>query len=62
MKDLSVLVVEQGELLDKIDYNINKASDSVQAGYKELTKAEETQKKARGGKRGGEGARGVRLN
>ena len=31
MKDLSVLVVEQGELLDKIDYNINKASDSVQA-------------------------------
>ena len=45
MKDLSVLVVEQGELLDKIDYNVVQAAASVQEGYKELVKAEDTQKK-----------------
>ena len=33
MKDLSVLVVEQGELLDKVDYNINKVRGNAPGLY-----------------------------
>lgn len=35
-KDLSVLVVEQGTILDRIDYNIATAVQSVKQGNKHL--------------------------
>mmetsp|Transcript_7749 Transcript_7749/g.25731 ORF Transcript_7749/g.25731 Transcript_7749/m.25731 type:complete len:327 (+) Transcript_7749:85-1065(+) len=47
MKDLSVLVIEQGTLLDRIDYNCEQVSVAVEQGYKELVKAEKTQKAGR---------------
>lgn len=36
-KDLSVLVIEQGTILDRIDYNVQEAKDNVQLAVKELT-------------------------
>ncbi|BBN02295.1 syntaxin 16 [Marchantia polymorpha subsp. ruderalis] len=45
MKDLSVLVIDQGTIVDRIDYNITNVSASVEQGVRELVKAEETQKK-----------------
>lgn len=36
-KDLSVLVIEQGTVLDRIDYNVQEAKDNVQLAVKELT-------------------------
>lgn len=44
MKDLSVLVIEQGTIVDRIDYNIQKVATSVEEGFKQLQKAERTQK------------------
>lgn len=45
MKDLSVLVIDQGTIVDRIDYNIMNVASSVEQGVKELVKAEETQKR-----------------
>ncbi|XP_062083489.1 tlg2p-like protein a isoform X2 [Humulus lupulus] len=45
MKDLSVLVIDQGTIVDRIDYNIQGVSASVEEGLKQLQKAEKTQKK-----------------
>lgn len=45
MKDLSVLVIDQGTIVDRIDYNIQSVAASVEDGYKELHKAERTQRK-----------------
>ncbi|KAF7818166.1 Syntaxin-43 [Senna tora] len=45
MKDLSVLVIDQGTIVDRIDYNIQSVSTSVEEGFKQLEKAERTQKK-----------------
>ncbi|PON40544.1 t-SNARE [Parasponia andersonii] len=45
MKDLSVLVIDQGTIVDRIDYNIQRVSASVEEGLKQLQKAERTQKK-----------------
>jgi syntaxin 16 len=46
-KEMATLVVEQGTILDRIDYNMeNVVKDTAQA-TKELTKAEETQKNSR---------------
>ncbi|XP_077227436.1 syntaxin-43-like isoform X2 [Tasmannia lanceolata] len=45
MKDLSVLVIDQGTIVDRIDYNIQNVAASVEEGYKQLQKAERTQKK-----------------
>lgn len=47
MKDLSVLVVEQGTILDRIDYNIEQVAQQVEAGVSELEKAEKKQKASR---------------
>lgn len=44
MKDLSVLVIDQGTIVDRIDYNIQNVSASVEEGLKQLEKAERTQK------------------
>jgi syntaxin 16 len=46
-KEMATLVVEQGTILDRIDYNMeNVVKDTTQAN-KELTKAEEAQKSSR---------------
>ncbi|XP_022759684.1 syntaxin-41-like isoform X2 [Durio zibethinus] len=45
MKDLSVLVIDQGTIVDRIDYNIQNVATSVEEGLKELQKAERTQNK-----------------
>ncbi|KAI3445398.1 hypothetical protein Pfo_002063 [Paulownia fortunei] len=44
MKDLSVLVIDQGTIVDRIDYNITNVAASVEEGLKQLEKAERSQK------------------
>ncbi|XP_073038888.1 syntaxin-43-like isoform X1 [Primulina eburnea] len=44
MKDLSVLVIDQGTIVDRIDYNIQNVAASVDEGLKQLQKAERSQK------------------
>lgn len=44
MKDLSVLVIDQGTIVDRIDYNIQNVAATVEEGLKQLQKAERTQK------------------
>lgn len=46
-KDLSTMVVDQGTILDRIDYNIEHASVQVEKGLQQLQKAEKYQKKNR---------------
>lgn len=46
-KDLSILIVDQGTILDRIDYNVEQASVQVEKGYQQLQKAEKHQKKNR---------------
>ncbi|KAJ9187826.1 hypothetical protein P3X46_003242 [Hevea brasiliensis] len=45
MRDLSVLVIDQGTIVDRIDYNIQNVASSVEEGFKQLQKAERSQKK-----------------
>ncbi|KAF9609925.1 hypothetical protein IFM89_019291 [Coptis chinensis] len=45
MKDLSVLVIDQGTIVDRIDYNVQNVATSVEQGFKQLEKAERTQRK-----------------
>ncbi|KAH9617790.1 hypothetical protein KSS87_016083 [Heliosperma pusillum] len=45
MKDLSALVIDQGTIVDRIDYNIQNVASSVEEGFKQLQKAERTQRK-----------------
>ncbi|RYQ90083.1 hypothetical protein Ahy_B09g096365 isoform A [Arachis hypogaea] len=45
MKDLSVLVIDQGTIVDRIDYNIQNVATTVEDGLKQLQKAERNQKK-----------------
>ena len=47
MKDLSVLIIDQGTILDRIDYNCEQVSTTVEEGRKELMKAETHQKNSR---------------
>lgn len=44
-KDLSSMVVEQGTVLDRVDYNIMKSSENINKGLDELKKAREHQKR-----------------
>ncbi|XP_030544910.1 syntaxin-43-like isoform X2 [Rhodamnia argentea] len=44
MKDLSVLVIDQGTIVDRIDYNIQNVATTVEEGLKQLQKADKTQK------------------
>lgn len=43
-QEISVLIIEQGSILDRIDYNMECVVERTQAGVKELEKAEELQK------------------
>jgi syntaxin 16 len=45
MKDLSVLVIDQGTIVDRIDYNIQNVAATVDEGFKQLQKAERSQKR-----------------
>ncbi|KAL5859185.1 hypothetical protein ACOSQ4_000481 [Xanthoceras sorbifolium] len=45
MKDLSVLVIDQGTIVDRIDHNIQNVATSVEEGFTQLQRAERTQKK-----------------
>lgn len=44
MKDLAVLVIDQGTILDRIDYNIQQVAAHVEDGVVQIKKADETQK------------------
>eukprot|EP00995_Heteronema_vittatum_P007076 NODE_220_length_1626_cov_261.819277_g154_i0.p2 GENE.NODE_220_length_1626_cov_261.819277_g154_i0~~NODE_220_length_1626_cov_261.819277_g154_i0.p2 ORF type:complete len:316 (+),score=92.97 NODE_220_length_1626_cov_261.819277_g154_i0:85-1032(+) len=46
-KDLNALVIDQGTLVDRIDYNIEETKSQILAANKELMKAGEYQKKSR---------------
>ena len=46
-KELSILVVEQGTVLDRIDYNVSAARKQVEQGKKELDKAATAEKSTR---------------
>ena len=47
MKDLSVLIIDQGSVLDRIDYNCEQVAITVEEGRKQLIKAETHQKNSR---------------
>ncbi|CAA7024743.1 unnamed protein product [Microthlaspi erraticum] len=44
MKDLSALVIDQGTIVDRIDYNIENVATTVEDGFKQLQKAERRQR------------------
>jgi len=46
-KDLSVLVIDQGTILDRIDYNLEQSAVYIEEGTEALGKASEQQKKYR---------------
>lgn len=46
-KDLAVMIEDQGTVVDRIDYNIERVSHSVQHGLTELEKAAKYQKTSR---------------
>jgi len=45
--DLNMLVIDQGTILDRIDYNLEQTSFNVEKGVEELVKASDSQKKSR---------------
>ena len=46
-RELQTLVIDQGTILDRIDYNIEMAVAHTEEGVKELVQAEKSQRKAR---------------
>jgi syntaxin 16 len=46
-KELAVLVIDQGTMLDRIDYNMEAVVEHTKTGVKQLEKAENAQKSAR---------------
>ena len=46
-KEIQVLVIDQGTILDRIDFNIEQAADRVGLAVTELNKANEYQRKSR---------------
>lgn len=49
-RELAVLVIDQGTILDRIDYNMENAVQQTKEGMEHLTKAEEHQKNSLGPK------------
>ena len=45
MKDLSVLVIDQGTILDRIDYNLEQTAAGVEQGLTQLRRADKTQRR-----------------
>ena len=46
-KELAVLVIDQGTILDRIDFNMETVSDRVHNATEQLQRAERSSKKAR---------------
>jgi syntaxin 16 len=46
-KELAVLVIDQGTILDRIDYNMEAVVEHTKTGIKQLEKAEKSQRSAR---------------
>ena len=46
-KELAVLVIDQGTILDRIDYNMEEVVEHTKTGIQQLEKAEKSQKSAR---------------
>lgn len=46
-KELAVLVIDQGTILDRIDYNMETVVESTKTGIQQLERAEKSQKNAR---------------
>ena len=46
-KDLNQLVIEQGTMVDRIDYNMDQAVTKVKEGLQQVVKAEEYKKSNR---------------
>lgn len=46
-KDLNQLVIEQGTIVDRIDYNMDQAVTKVREGVQQVVKAEEYKKSSR---------------
>ena len=46
-KELAVLVIDQGTILDRIDFNMEQVVEHTKEGIKQLEKAEQHQKSAR---------------
>ena len=46
-KELAVLVIDQGTILDRIDYNMEAVVESTKTGIQQLERAEKSQKNAR---------------
>jgi syntaxin 16 len=46
-KELAVLVIDQGTIFDRIDYNMEAVVEHTKTGIKQLEKAEKHQKSAR---------------
>ena len=46
-KELAVLIIDQGTILDRIDYNMEQVVEHVKEGITQLEQAEELQKSAR---------------
>lgn len=46
-RDMQTLVVDQGTMLDRIDYNIELVRATIEPAFEELKKAEETQKNSK---------------
>ena len=46
-KDLNQLVIEQGTIVDRIDYNMDQAVTKVREGLQQVVKAEEYKKSRR---------------
>jgi syntaxin 16 len=44
MRDISVLVVEQGTMIDRIDQNIGSAAEAVERGVEHIRRAHESSK------------------
>ncbi|KAK6911623.1 Target SNARE coiled-coil homology domain [Dillenia turbinata] len=47
MKDLSILVIDQGTIVDRIDYNIQSVATTVEEGLKQLQKAEKSHREGK---------------
>ena len=45
MKDLSTLVIDQGTVLDRIDYNLEQTTSRVEQGVRQLRRAERAQRR-----------------
>lgn len=44
-KELAVLIIDQGSIVDRIDYNMEKTAEQTRQGKEELRKAERSHRR-----------------